>query len=84
MMKEQYPMGNIDKRKRLDEEVFTYRITKNNTVFIDYNGKQVTILKGKEAEKIMNRINQATSEKEIQLILAKVTGNFKRGNERTK
>ncbi|WNB90886.1 hypothetical protein [Bacillus sp. NEB1478] len=76
-------MGQIDKRKKLDEEIFTYRLTKNNTVFIDYKGKQVMILKGKEAEKIMSRINSANSEKEVQLILAKVTGNFKRGNERS-
>lgn len=75
-------MGNVDKRKRLDEEVFTYRITKNNTVFIEYQGKQVMVLKGKEAEKIMNRIDQASTEKDVQLILAKVTGNFKRGNEK--
>jgi hypothetical protein len=73
---------NIDKRKRLDEEVFTYRVTKNNNVFIDYHGKQVTVLKGKEAEKILKRINQAPSDHEVQLILAKLTGNFKRGNEK--
>jgi hypothetical protein len=75
-------MGNIDKRKRLEKEVFTYRVTKNNSVFIDYNGRQVTTLKGKEAEKILNKINQAPSDHEVQLILAKVTGNFKRGNEK--
>jgi hypothetical protein len=75
-------MGNIDKRKRLEEEVFTYRITKNNMVFIDYNGKHVTTLKGKEAEKIIKRIEQAATDHEVQLILAKVTGNFKRGNEK--
>jgi hypothetical protein len=75
-------MGNIDKRKRLEEEVFTYRITKNNIVFIDYNGKHVTTLKGKEAEKIIKRIEQAASDHDVQLILAKVTGNFKRGNEK--
>jgi hypothetical protein len=75
-------MGNIDKRKRLEEEVFTYRITKNNMVFIDYHGKQVTTLKGKEAEKIIKRIEQAATDHEVQLILAKVTGNFKRGNEK--
>ncbi|KZE69269.1 hypothetical protein AWM68_03100 [Fictibacillus phosphorivorans] len=75
-------MGNTDKRKRLEEEVFTYRITKNNSVFIEYQGKQVMVLKGKEAEKIMNRIDQASTEKDVQLILAKVTGNFKRGNEK--
>ncbi|MFD1356995.1 hypothetical protein ACFQ4X_03715 [Fictibacillus halophilus] len=75
-------MGNIDKRKRLEEEVFTYRVTKNNMVFIDYHGKQVTTLKGKEAEKIIKRIEQAATDHEVQLILAKVTGNFKRGNEK--
>jgi hypothetical protein len=75
-------LGNIDKRKRLVEEVFTYRITKNNMVFIDYNGKHVTTLKGKEAEKIIKRIEQAATDHEVQLILAKVTGNFKRGNEK--
>lgn len=75
-------MGNIDKRKRLEEEVFTYRVTKNNMVFIDYQGKQVTTLKGKEAEKIIKRIEQAATDHEVQLILAKVTGNFKRGNEK--
>lgn len=75
-------MGNIDKRKRLEEEVFTYRITKNNMVFIEYHGKQVTTLKGKEAEKIIKRIEQAATDHDVQLILAKVTGNFKRGNEK--
>ena len=75
-------MGNIDKRKRLEEEVFTYRVTKNNMVFINYHGKEVTTLKGKEAEKIIKRIEQAATEHEVQLILAKVTGNFKRGNEK--
>ncbi|MFD2446871.1 hypothetical protein ACFSO7_23300 [Bacillus sp. CGMCC 1.16607] len=75
-------MNNIDKRNRLDEEPFSYRVTKDNTVFLDYFGKQVKILKGKEAEKFLKKINAATDEREVQLILAKVTGNFKRGNER--
>ncbi|WLD94317.1 hypothetical protein [Alkalihalobacillus sp. AL-G] len=75
-------MGSIDKRNRLDEEVFTYRVSKNNTVFIDWNGKQAKMLKGKEADKLLKKIDQANSEKDVQLLLAKVTGNFKRGNER--
>jgi hypothetical protein len=75
-------LGNIDKRKRLEEEVFTYRVTKDNIVFIDFHGKQVKTLKGKEAEKIIKRIEQAPTDQEVQLILAKVTGNFKRGNEK--
>ena len=57
-------------------------MSKNNTVFIDWCGKTVSTLKGKDAERILLKINQAIDEKEVQLILAKVTGNFKRGNER--
>ncbi len=75
-------MGNIDNRKRLEEAPFSYRVTKNNTVLIDYKGKQVKLLKGKDAEKILEKIKIAEDEKAVQLILAKITGNFKRGNER--
>lgn len=77
-------MGNIDKRNRLDEHPFNYQITKDNTVFIEFHGKRVKILKGKEAEKFLERIEDAKDETEEQLILAKITGNFKRGNERRK
>jgi len=75
-------VGNIDKRNRLDEAPFSYKVTKNNTVLIDYNGKQVKLLKGKDAEKILEKIKIAEDKKAVQLILAKITGNFKRGNER--
>jgi len=71
----------IDKRGMLDEEVFTYRITKDKKVFISYEGKQVTTLSGKKAEDFIKKIENADG-KEAQLILAKVTGNFKRGNEK--
>ncbi|THF74985.1 hypothetical protein [Metabacillus sediminilitoris] len=74
--------GNIDKRNRLDKAPFSYQVTKNNTVHIYYNGIQIKILKGKDAAKILEKINMALDEKSVQLILAKITGNFKRGNER--
>ncbi|MCD8511089.1 MAG: hypothetical protein LRY73_15305 [Bacillus sp. (in: Bacteria)] len=74
-------MSNIDKRNRLSEVPFHYRVTKDNTIFLDYEGKQVKILKGKDAEKFIKKMNVAENEKERQLILAKITGNFKRGNE---
>lgn len=77
-------MGHVDKRNRLNENPFSYQITKDNTVFIEFQGKRVKILKGKEAEKFLERIENAEDEKEEQLILAKITGNFKRGNERRK
>lgn len=75
-------MTNIDKRNRLGEEPFNYRVTKENTVFLEYNGRQVKVLKGKEAEKFLKRIRVADNITEEQLIMAKITGNFKRGNER--
>ena len=74
-------MKNIDKRGILDEEVFTYRITKDKKVFISYEGRQVTVLSGKKAEGFIADISGAEG-KDAQLILAKITGNFKRGNER--
>ncbi|PYZ96356.1 hypothetical protein CR205_11550 [Alteribacter lacisalsi] len=75
-------MGNIDKRNRLNELPFSYQVNKNNSVFLMYKGKQIKTLKRKEAEKFLRKIESAENEKDIQLLLAKVTGNFKRGNER--
>jgi len=72
---------SVDKRGILDEEVFTYRITKDQKVFISCEGRQVTTLSGKKAETFLAKIQNAEG-KEAQLILAKITGNFKRGNEK--
>lgn len=77
-------MDNTDKRNRLDEALFQYRVNKDQTVFIEYEGKQVKILKGKDAEKFIRNVNAAENDKAVQLIMAKITGNFKRGNERKK
>lgn len=71
-------MSELD---RLDEENFTWRTSKDGKVFISWHGKQVTVLKGKPAQKLLAQLNGA-DERETQLALAKVTGNFKRGNER--
>jgi len=73
--------NSVDKRGILGEEVFTYRVTKDKKVFISYEGKQVTILSGGKAEKFVKDI-EAAEGKNAQLIMAKATGNFKRGNER--
>lgn len=72
---------NIDKRNKLDEEFFSFKVSKDNKVFIFWYTKQVMILKGKDSIKFLSRIEKANP-KEAQLIMAKITGNFKRGNER--
>jgi hypothetical protein len=74
-------MNNIDQRNKLSEEVFTYKKTKDNKVFIYWKGKQVTILTGKASEKFIKSI-EGKSHLETQLVMAKLTGNFKRGNEK--
>ncbi|HWR60853.1 MAG TPA: hypothetical protein VN580_04540 [Clostridia bacterium] len=74
-------MDNIDRRGRLDEEVFSYKTNKDNKVFIFWNGRQIMILKGSESERFIKRI-KAADPREAQLIMAKATGNFKHGNER--
>lgn len=65
-----------------NEQRFKYQHTKNGQVRIYYKGKVVTVLSGKEADKFALRIDTTSSE-EGQLLMAKATGHFKRGNERT-
>ncbi|MBK8981030.1 MAG: hypothetical protein IPM38_01635 [Ignavibacteria bacterium] len=65
----------------LDEQQFEYRIFKDNKIQIYWNGKQVMMLKGSAAQNLMKKLERAEG-KEEQLVLAKVTGNFKRGNEK--
>ena len=72
---------NIDVRGKLDEEPFDYQITKDKRVLLYYEGKLIKTISGKIASKFISQI-EATDWQETQLILAKVTGNFKRGNER--
>ena len=64
------------------EEVFAYRATKDGKVFISWQGKQVVTLSGEKALHFIEAILAANDEEEEQLIMAKVTGNFKRGNEK--
>lgn len=70
-----------DRRNLLDEEIFAYRESKDGKVFISWNGKQVTILKDQAARKFLAAV-AGLEGKAAQLVMAKITGNFKRGNER--
>lgn len=74
-------MGDVDKRGKLDEEVFSYRATKDGRILLYWHEKHVKTLAGAEAKKFAERIDGA-DDKEAQLVMAKATGNFKHGNER--
>ena len=74
-------MEGIDKKGRLKEEIFKYRVFKNGKVQIFWCDKPVKMLSEKQGAKFLNEIDGADAF-EAQLIMAKITGNFKRGNER--
>ncbi|MCM1988217.1 hypothetical protein [Oceanirhabdus seepicola] len=74
-------MSNIDKRDRLKEKPFSYKITKGNKTFIYFENRRIKILNEKETKNFTSKIN-GKDDFQIQLVLAKITGNFKHGNER--
>lgn len=68
-------------REGAEDDAFGYRERKNGTVEISYQGRPVTTLRGDAAAKFSRRI-QALDGGGAQLLMARTTGNFKRGNER--
>ncbi len=74
-------MGEIDKRNRFDAQIFTYRATRDGKVFLFWYGRQVMILKGARAQAFLDDV-VGVDDREVQLIIARLTGNFRRGNER--
>ena len=72
----------MDKRKKLNENRFSYKICKNNKVFIYFQNKEIMVLKNLEAQELIRTLENANSY-EIQYYLAIITGNFKHGNEKT-
>ena len=57
---------------------FAYQASKDDTVRISWNGRVVTTLRGDEALRFLDEVEAGDE----QLVMAKATGNFKRGNER--
>lgn len=74
-------MNEIDRRNRLDGDMFAYREAKDGVVHLSWYGKHVMTLKGPQARKFLAKIADLDG-KQAQLAMAKITGNFKHGNER--
>lgn len=74
-------MPKRDARNRFDEDIFTYRATKDGKVLISSEGKLVTTVAGRPAQQLMFKL-QTSDRLEVQHLLARATGNFKHGNER--
>jgi hypothetical protein len=65
----------------LESEPYSYRATKDGRVMIDWNGRRAGVLTGARAARFLNAVEGADRER-VQLEMARVTGNFKHGNER--
>lgn len=71
-----------DRRAKLDQQPFDYQTAANGKLLIFALGKLVRTLKGEKARQLISKLNETKDSHEVQLLLAKATGNFKRGNER--
>ena len=60
---------------------FDHTVTKDGRIRISHEGRVVTTVAGQQASRLSERLKGA-SEAEAQQLLARATGNFKRGNER--
>jgi hypothetical protein len=71
-----------DKRNILyDEKPFGYKLVKDKKAIISYKGKMISTITGKDYNKLI-RVIALDNMYELQLFLAKTTGQFKHGNEK--
>lgn len=72
----------VDRRNKLDDEPFSFRKSKDGKIMLFYKGRNIKTIAGKEASAFLKKAEALTAAKDLQLLLAKATGNFKMGNER--
>ncbi|MFW6597621.1 hypothetical protein ACQBAU_03105 [Propionibacteriaceae bacterium Y2011] len=64
----------------LEDDPFDHRITKSGTVMVSRGGQHVVTVAGAQAQKLIGKLGR--SDEEDQQLLARATGNYRRGNER--
>jgi hypothetical protein len=60
---------------------FSYQALNSGKVLLFWKGRKIKTLAGMEAAQFLDKMNQADPQTGL-LLMAKATGNFKRGNER--
>lgn len=60
---------------------FSYVRRKDGTIVVRYHDAPITLLRGRAAERFSGRL-EGLDEAGAQQLMARVTGNFKHGNER--
>jgi hypothetical protein len=61
-------------------ELFDHRITKDGTLLVSRGGRLILTLSGARAARVISRLGHG--EEADQQVLARITGNYRRGNER--
>lgn len=64
-----------------DPQGFAWRRSKDGALEVSWQGRPATTLRGPAADRLETKLRGA-DERGIQMLLARATGNFKRGNER--
>ena len=65
----------------LDADPFAWRTTADRRVLVSRAGRQVAVVGGAAGARLADRLD-AVEEVEAQRLLARATGNYRRGNER--
>lgn len=73
-------MRPVDQRGKLADAPFDVQVTRDK-VLIEFRGKLVRTLVGADADEVRAAV-AAGDAAAVQLLVARKTGNFKRGNER--
>ena len=60
-------------------EGFTFEVRKSGQVVIRHFGRLATVLRGQQADRF---VAAATEDVDLQARMARLTGNYKRGNDR--
>ena len=66
-----------------DANGFEYDIQRGGDVVITHHGKRATVLRGPRAQEFIDEVEGAPDVLSAQQVMARWTGNYKRGNERT-
>jgi hypothetical protein len=64
----------------LDDDPVSYRLTKDGRVLVSRGGRLVVTVAGSRAERLIGMLG--TDDAHDQELLARATGNYRRGNER--
>ena len=66
-----------------EAEGFEYVVRRDGEVVITHHGKRATVLRGPRAAEFVDEVETGPDELSAQQVMARWTGNYKRGNERT-